>query len=163
MSTLPPDKDDRQEPDELIEDLESIKGLFDEEQPAVKTEDLTADEDMDVPLLDDPLVDGLTIDEGLPDDTFKALLDDAWQDSVDELLTDARTRITQNSDLWQPEDTDELAQALKIRIDASVKSWLAQTLEQNIGALRTHLVSELSDELLAHLRQKLNKAADTEK
>jgi hypothetical protein len=44
-----------------------------------------------------------------------------------------------------------------------VKNWLAQTLEQNIGALRTHLVSELSDELLAHLRQKLNKAADTEK
>ena len=118
---------------------------------------------MDVPLLDDPLVDGLTIDEGLPDDTFKALLDDAWQDSVDELLTDARTRITQNSDLWQPEDTDELAQALKVRIDASVKNWLALTLEQNIGALRTHLVSELSDELLAHLRQKLNKAADKEK
>jgi hypothetical protein len=159
MSTLPPEKDDRQEPDELIEDLESIKGLFDEEQ----TETNAADEDMDVPLLDDPLVDGLTIDEGLPDDTFKALLDDAWQDSVDDLLTDARNRITQNSELWQPEDTDELAQALKIRIDASVKSWLAQTLEQNIGALRTHLVSELSDELLAHLRQKLNKAADTEK
>ncbi len=159
MSTLPPEKDDRQEPDELIEDLESIKGLFDEEQ----TETNAADEDTDVPLLDDPLVDGLTIDEGLPDDTFKALLDDAWQDSVDDLLTDARNRITQNSELWQPEDTDELAEALKIRIDASVKSWLAQTLEQNIGALRTHLVSELSDELLAHLRQKLNKAADTEK
>ena len=159
MSTLPPEKDDRQEPDELIEDLESIKGLFDEEQADNKADD----EDMDVPLLDDPLVDGLTIDEGLPDDTFKALLDDAWQDSVDELLTDARKRITQNSDLWQPEDTDELAQALKIRIDASVKNWLAQTLEQNIGALRTHLVSELSDELLAHLRQKLNKAADKEK
>lgn len=159
MSTLPPEKDDRQEPDELIEDLESIKGLFDEEQ----TETNAVDEDTDVPLLDDPLVDGLTIDEGLPDDTFKALLDDAWQDSVDDLLTDARNRITQNSELWQPEDTDELAEALKIRIDASVKSWLAQTLEQNIGALRTHLVSELSDELLAHLRQKLNKAADTEK
>lgn len=159
MSTLPPEKDDRQEPDELIEDLESIKGLFDEEQTEINSED----EDMDVPLLDDPLVDGLTIDEGLPDDTFKALLDDAWQDSVDDLLTDARNRITQNSELWQPEDTDELAEALKIRIDASVKSWLAQTLEQNIGALRTHLVSELSDELLAHLRQKLNKAADTEK
>ncbi|MEE4283365.1 MAG: hypothetical protein V2I41_15595 [Pseudomonadales bacterium] len=157
MSTLPPEKDDRQEPDELIEDLESIKGLFDEEQTEINPEDA------DVPLLDDPLVDGLTIDEGLPDDTFKALLDDAWQDSVDDLLTDARNRITQNSELWQPEDTDELAQALKIRIDASVKNWLAQTLEQNIGALRTHLVSELSDELLAHLRQKLNKAADTEK
>ncbi len=159
MSTLPPEKDDRQEPDELIEDLESIKGLFDEEQ----TETNAADEDTDVPLLDDPLVDRLTIDEGLPDDTFKALLDDAWQDSVDDLLTDARNRITQNSELWQPEDTDELAQALKIRIDASVKNWLAQTLEQNIGALRTHLVSELSDELLTHLRQKLNKAADSEK
>ncbi len=157
MSTLPPEKDDRQEPDELIEDLESIKGLFDEEQTEINPEDA------DVPLLDDPLVDGLTIDEGLPDDTFKALLDDAWQDSVDDLLTDARNRITQNSELWQPEDTDELAQALKIRIDASVKNWLAQTLEQNIGALRTHLVSELSDELLAHLRQKLNKAADSEK
>ncbi|MCR9258640.1 MAG: hypothetical protein NXH95_02890 [Pseudomonadaceae bacterium] len=161
MSTTPPGQDDRKEPDELIEDLESIKGLFDEEQ--ANSADDSKDEDMDVPLLDDPLVDGLTIDEGLPDDTFKALLDDAWQESVDELLTDARNRIKENSDLWQPEDTDELAQALKIRIDASVKSWLAVTLEQNIGALRTHLVSELSDELLAHLRQKLNKDADTKK
>ncbi|XOV82158.1 MAG: hypothetical protein ACFHXK_14995 [bacterium] len=159
MSNKPPEKGDRQEPDELIEDLESIKGLFDAEEGQGHGD---AD-DLDVPLLDDPLVDGLTIDEGLPDDTFKALLDDAWQDSVDELLTDARARITQNRDLWQPEDTDELALALKIRIDASVKSWLAQTLEQNIGALRSHLVSELSDELLKHLRQKLNKTADTEK
>jgi hypothetical protein len=156
MSTKPPDHDDRQEPDELIEDLESIKDLFDEEE-------LAQQDDIDVPLLDDPLVDGLTIDEGMPDDTFKALLDDAWQESVDDLLCSARARIEENSDLWQPSDTDELAQALKIRIDSSVKTWLAQTLESNIGALRTHIVSELSDELLQHLRQKLNQPADLDK
>lgn len=156
MTSKPPHHDDRQEPDELIEDLESIKDLFNEEG-------LAQQDDVDVPLLDDPLVDGLTVDEGMPDDTFKALLDDAWQESVDDLLNSARARIEENSDLWEPSDTDDLAQALKVRIDTSVKTWLAQTLESNIGALRTHIVSELSDELLQHLRQKLNQPADPDK
>ncbi len=144
------------ESDELLDDLESIKDLLDEEE-AVPT--LDAEDAADVPLLDD------TVDEaveepaaarGMADDTFKALLGDAWQDSVDQLFAEARANIEQNSQDWLPEDTDNLAAALKVRIDRSVKAWLADTLQANIGLLRERIVAELSEELLSHMRQKFN-------
>jgi hypothetical protein len=136
------------EPDEIIEDLMSIKDLLNE------SEDF--DGDQQVPLLDDPLEQTVTIDEGMPDDTFKALLDDAWQDSVEDLFNDARSRIERNREAWLPEDTDDLAAALKVRIDASVRAWLQETLEANIGRLRERIVSELSTELLAQMREKFS-------
>ena len=110
----------------------------------------------EVPLLDDPLAQSSTDDEGMTDDTFKALLDDAWQDSVEDLFNDARARIERNREAWLPEDTDDLAAALKVRIDASVRAWLAETLEANIGRLRERIVSELSTELLAQMRDKFS-------
>ena len=144
---------------ELLDDLESIKDLLDEEDvPTLESEEV-----VDVPLLDD------TVDEpgeestaesgraaGMGDDTFKALLGDAWQESVDQLFAEARANIEENSQDWLPEDTDNLAAALKVRIDRSVKAWLADTLQANIGLLRERIVSELSEELLTHMRQKFN-------
>lgn len=148
MNNHPPQDPSAEEPDEIIEDLMSIKDLLNE------SEDGGSDEE--VPLLDDPLEQNMTVDEGMPDDTFKALLDDAWQDSVEDLFNDARARIEQNREAWLPEDTDDLAAALKIRIDASVRAWLAETLEANIGRLRERIVSELSTELLAQMREKFS-------
>jgi len=135
-------------PDEIIEDLESLKDLFDESQAT------TDPEFPDVPLLDDALEED-NHDAGISADTFKALLDDTWQESVEQVLDKARQTITQNSAEWFPDDTDELAQALKVRIDVSVKAWLAETLQANISGLRTHIVQALSDELLSHLHQRL--------
>ncbi len=141
---------------ELLDDLESIKDLLDEED--VPT--LDADEVVDVPLLDDTVEEAVeepaAVGGGMADDTFKALLGDAWQDSVDQLFAEARANIEQNSQDWLPEDTDNLAEALKVRIDRSVKAWLADTLQANIGLLRERIVSELSEELLSHMRQKFN-------
>jgi len=135
-------------PDEIIEDLESLKNLFDEPQA-------TADPDFpDVPVLNDALEED-NQDAGISADTFKALLDDTWQESVEEVLDKARQTIAQNSAEWFPDDTDELAQALKVRIDVSVKAWLAETLQANISGLRTHIVQALSEELLSHLHQRL--------
>ena len=148
MNNHPPQDPSAEEPDEIIEDLMSIKDLLNE------SEDGGSDEE--VPLLDDPLEQNMTVDEGMPDDTFKALLDDAWQDSVEDLFNDARSRIEQNREAWLPEDTDDLAAALKVRIDASVRAWLAETLEANIGRLRERIVSELSTELLAQMREKFS-------
>ena len=148
MNNHPPQDPNAEEPDEIIEDLMSIKDLLNE------SEDGASDEE--VPLLDDPLEQNVTVDEGMPDDTFKALLDDAWQDSVENLFNDARSRIEQNREVWLPQDTDDLAAALKIRIDASVRAWLAETLEANIGRLRERIVSELSTELLAQMREKFS-------
>ncbi len=116
----------------------------------------TDSSDEEVPLLDDPLEQSFSIDEGMADETFKALLDDAWQDSVDDLFKDTRRRIEQDRAEWVPQDTDSLAAALKISIDDSVRAWLAETLEANIGLLRERIVSELSTELLSHMRKDLN-------
>lgn len=148
MSKPIPGEDER-EPEEIIEDLESIKDLLDEEAQAPET---------DVPLLDDPLEEGVTIEEGMTDDTFHALLGDAWQDSVEEIFAEARARIERNSAAWLPEDTDDLADALKVRIDASVQAWLAETLEANIGRLRERIVAELSQAILTHMRGKFGQA-----
>ncbi len=142
-----------EEPEEIIEDLESIKDLLNEEEQTG---------DPDVPLLDDPLEERVHVEEGLTDDTFHALLGDAWRDSVEDIFAQARERIERNSALWAPEDTDELADALKIRIDESVQAWLAETLEANIGRLRERIVAELSAAILAHMREKFGQAPTLE-
>ena len=116
----------------------------------------SSERDEDVPLLDDPVEQSLVVDEGLADETFKALLGDAWRESVDDLFKDTRRRIEQDRSEWSPKDTDALADALKIRIDDSVRQWLAETLEANIGRLRERIVSELSTELLSHMREKFD-------
>ena len=157
MSDLP-EEAERDEPDEIIEDLKSIKDLLDEES-LDDAEDHTSRRtlsDDDVPLLDDPLEEAATINEGMSDDTFTTLLGDAWQDSVEQIFDEARARIQSNSTSWLPEHTDELADALKIRIDASVRAWLAETLEANIGRLRERIVAELSAELLTQMREKFS-------
>ena len=129
---------DREESEEFIEDLESIKDLLDEDG---------------VPLLDDQIDN--VVSEHMGDDTFQTLLSETWRDSVEEMFEEARTSIEVNSTAWLPEHTDELAEALKVRIDASVRAWLAETLEANIGRLRERIVSELSTEILNHMRAKL--------
>ena len=137
---------------EFLEDLESIKHLLDEEQQAqVEASDINDD----VPLLDDQIAD--TAEERLGDETFNALLGDAWRDSVEDMFANARADIEANSTEWLPEHTDELAAALKVRIDASVRAWLAETLEANIHRLRERIVTELSEEILTHMREKIGK------
>lgn len=138
--------DAEQEPEEIIEDLESLKDLLLEQQ---------ADAGDDIPLLDEPLDNALTEDEGLSDETMRSLLDDTWKDSIEAVLQDAREAIGDNSTAWLPTDTDELNAALKIRIDSSVRQWLEEVLQANISTLRGHIVRELSAELLTHLHKKL--------
>ena len=149
----------REDSDEFLEDLESIKHLLDEEQQALAE---VADTNDEVPLLDDQI--DTNPAERLGDETFNTLLGDAWRDSVEEMFADARANIEANSTEWLPEHTDELAAALKVRIDSSVRAWLAETLEANIHRLRERIVSELSEELLTHMRDKIgrNSIEDTE-
>ncbi len=152
---------ERDEPDEFIEDLKSIKDLLDEEDAASanSTAEAAVDEDA-VPLLDDQIDN--VVSEHMGDDTFQTLLSDTWRDSVEEMFEEARSSIEANSTAWLPEHTDELAEALKIRIDASVRAWLAETLEANIGRLRERIVSELSTEILNHMRAKIGNASGPE-
>lgn len=162
MSDLP-EETKREEPDEIIEDLKSIKSLLDEESLDADQANTQAHaptlkvSDDDVPLLDDPLEQEVgTINAGMSDDTFTTLLGDTWQDSVEEIFDEARERIQSHSTSWLPEHTDELADALKIRIDVSVRAWLAETLEANIDSLRERIVAELSAELMTQMREKFS-------
>jgi len=167
MSDLP-EETQREEPDEIIEDLKSIKNLLDEESidanqaDQAHTSTLTLSDD-DVPLLDDPLEEeAAAIDVGMSDDTFSTLLGDTWQDSIEGIFDEARERIQSHSTSWLPEHTDELADALKIRIDASVRAWLAETLEANIDSLRERIVAELSAELMTQMREKFSQPTTLE-
>jgi hypothetical protein len=149
------------EPEEIRKDLESIKELLDEEAllknerlQKIELADAESPDTADIPVLDDKVESDE--DEALPESTFKTLLSDAWQDSVQELFNEARSTIELNRGDWMPEDTDELSTALKVRIDKSVREWLEETLRANIDLLRQRMVHELSEELLKNLRAKLD-------
>ncbi|MEM7079471.1 MAG: hypothetical protein AAF513_12660 [Pseudomonadota bacterium] len=146
---LPDDITDKD--DEILEDLESIKDLLHPE-----------DETHDIPVLDDFVEEPAADNPGLDQATIDKLLQDTWQDSVEELFSETRRTIEANAEAWLPEDTDDLTQALRVRIDTSVKAWLAQTLSANIGELHKHVVRELSEEIIARLEDKLGeRSADS--
>ena len=53
---------------------------------------------------------------------------------------------------WAPEDTDELHEALKVRIDQAIGDWMRELVQANIDDLRAHLVHELDAALREHLK-----------
>jgi len=140
-----------EEPEEIIYDLETLKGLLEDDAPA--GDDTTTE---DVRLLDDPIEQHSTDSGPLDDDNFAALLSDTWRDSFDDMFAEARGEIERNSAAWAPDDTDDLSAALKVRIDASVREWLAETLAANISRLRERVIADLSAEILDHLHSKIH-------
>ncbi|MGD8416105.1 MAG: hypothetical protein PVH91_03515 [Pseudomonadales bacterium] len=141
--------------DDLLGDLESIKELLDEEQAQAR------DRDAGVPLLDD-MVDGAyeltdsasllaatpALGSGngngksryLPEDIFDALLGDRWKSSATDILTEARGAIEAYSSRWTPEDTDELNEALRVRIDETLTEWLKATVAARVDELHAELL-----------------------
>lgn len=154
-------------PDELLGDLESIKELLDEEAAEKAGEDQPAESDADarVPLLDD-MVDGAyeleepstllsatpALGSGsrntpasrrgryLSEDVFEALLGDKWKSSASDILTEARGAIEAHRNQWAPEDTDELNQALRVRIDETLTEWLKATIAARLDELHAELL-----------------------
>lgn len=92
---------------------------------------------------------------GLSDDLMSALLDDDWRTRAESLLAGARQDIENNREDWQPEYTDELTDALQVRIDATVHDWIGRTLTRHVDDLRSELVDALSDELGKQVSSKL--------
>lgn len=172
------------DPNTLLGDLESIRSLLDEpedgaEQRGTETVDSASDNhDDDVPILDDVVTGAIELNEpdepapfepsavspedGLDDETIKALLDDEWRERAGDLLGSARDDIESNSDLWQPEYTDELGEALQVRIDDVVHGWIGTTLNNNIDSLRQALISALQSELDDQLRRHLGNEPDAD-
>jgi len=153
-------KSDERSPDDLLDDLESIKDLLDEEDGGDQpdTDDALTVGGKSVPLLDDMVDGALKLEETsfsrfepplgesdstrsrLNEDLFDALLGDEWKDSAADILTEARGAIEAHRNEWTPEDTDELNDALRVRIDATLSEWLRKTVRAHLGELRTELL-----------------------
>jgi len=139
---------------DLLGDLESIRELFDADA-AAETEAAQA-----VPLLDDvveiPEAEPDSAEHPAPpaafgtqmqDDLFQALLGDEWRDSAAEVFQQARAKIEENSPQWAPEDTDELNDALKVRIDETMQGWMRGMVIEHMANLHETLLDVLAAEL----------------
>jgi len=169
----------------LLGDLESIRSLLEEAEPADRgaghtSADQAAEKasgtaaygertsvdaggDDDVPLLEDVVHGGVSVNEtffagegdfrdsaeasGLNEDVFKALLSDEWRESARDLLDQAREAIEQHQTEWTPAHTDELNEALKVRMDETLQQWLQEALASRVDELRQTLLTALSDEI----------------
>lgn len=151
-------------PDELLDDLESIRDLLDDESPdADSPEDLGTEgaehAATDVPLLDDVVQGTLEFDEepapdlaeldaaegGLDENVIDALMGDSWKEAAQDILATARSAIETAASEWSPQQTDELARALEIRIDAAVHAALSDALADRFAGLRSDLLRVLRD------------------
>ncbi|MDP6374274.1 MAG: hypothetical protein QF921_15105 [Pseudomonadales bacterium] len=156
----------KEQPEELLGELEQIRELLDEdEQSAESTED-------GVPVLEEVIDGAISVSEQgldaraypgdssegvLPDAAMDALLGEAWKAGTSEILDTVRAAIGADRIGWAPQDTDELHEALKVRIDDAIVAWIGELVEANIESLRAGLVKELTAALREHLQD------DTEK
>ncbi|MGI9327221.1 MAG: hypothetical protein ACR2PZ_18530 [Pseudomonadales bacterium] len=161
----PPEK----ESEELLDDLESIRTLLDDEDAAQGVQPAGADAEAEVPMLDDvvDLHDAGGDSDAMPgiltDDVFDSLLGDGWKDKADGLLEDARHTIDDQAERWSPEDTDELNEALRVRIDGTIYQWLQQMLTEHIDDLRAQVLDAMSDEIKARVKQALGEGQNAAK
>ncbi len=157
--------------DALLGDLENIRAVLAEEQQAL-TDDLEATLETNVPLLEDVIAGGMAVEEqfltgaetldteseefpGLDEEMIKALMGDEWREATRKILNEARQKIDDHKRTLTPDATNELNDALKVRIDTTVERWLHQLVADNIDALRQQLVGTLGKEL-NHLLEDFN-------
>jgi hypothetical protein len=141
-------------PDELLGDLESIRELLDEEAAAAAAEGRDLTQSDAVPLLDDMVRGAYELHETsvllaatpvlggdgqrsryLREDVFEALLGDRWKASASDILTEARGAIEAHRNQWTPDDTDELNEALRVRIDETLTQWLKAVVSERLDEL----------------------------
>lgn len=172
----------------LLGDLESIRSLLEETdsgatRPAADS-DSDADAipppsaDEDVPLLEDVVHGGVSLSDtfvsgegdfqdsggvsALNEEIFKALLSDEWRESARELLDQARDAIEQHQTEWTPQHTDELNEALKVRIDETVQNWLREVVQSRVDDLRRALLDGLSQQIHITVDAQFNQTAAEE-
>ncbi|MEE8078602.1 MAG: hypothetical protein V3T18_06350 [Pseudomonadales bacterium] len=154
-------------PDALLGDLESIRTLLDEdseghsaaaEQPLEDSTDSRQIDDQ-VPLLEDVVAGAAPSagpDSGMDDALFDALLDDNWKETAAELLDETRSAIIEHGGQWTQQATEDLDEALRVRINATLAEWLRNVVQQNLADLRAHLLQAARTELSASVKRLLN-------
>ena len=176
----------KDDPEEILDDLESIRDLLDEGEVDDTDSKKAASDETDadsrirddtesIPILDDVVDGGISINESplgrrtsieganeavFDTNAIDALLGDEWRKSAAEILEATRADIEAARERWSPQDTDELNEALKIRIDQTVDHWLAEVLAAKIGELRTRLTDALKEEARALLEENLGDPDD---
>ncbi|MCZ6854117.1 MAG: hypothetical protein O7G86_09380 [Gammaproteobacteria bacterium] len=155
----------------LIADLEAIQTLLSETPKRGKKKARSADakpiapkalrDDARVPLLDDRVGDPSSreVPETEPeetvlgDDLFQALLGDDWSVTTAKILEQALESIEQRHLDWKPALSDELVDALKVRIDATVHAWLHTVIVKHAHELHGVVVKALSEEIERSIMQ----------
>ena len=120
----------------LVGDLESLRNLLDEAGPAQQG--------------------------AFGDDTIKALLGDEWRESSEQILATAREAIEKVASKWSPQQTTELNQALRVRIDATLEDWLEIVIRQRLEGLRATLLAAIETEISAFTARLTQQDSDGE-
>lgn len=145
-------------PDALLGDLESIRTLLGEDSEGEDSTDSRQIDDQ-VPLLEDVVAGAspsASPDSGMDDALFDALLDDNWKETAAELLDETRSAIKEHGGQWTQQATEDLDEALRVRINATLAEWLRNVVQQNLADLRAHLLQAARTELTASVKRLLN-------
>ena len=86
---------------------------------------------------------------------IRALLGQQWSEQANDLLGTASASISAQALDWSPTDTEELTQALQVRIDNTIEVWLEDMLDSHIGGLRDRLLEALQDELSTGIESRM--------
>lgn len=89
-------------------------------------------------------------------DLFDALLGTGWEAESNELLEAASATIQAQKLDWNPEDTQALTDALRVRLEQSINGWLSTTLAEQVALLRQQLLVDLQDELTQRVQATLH-------
>ena len=115
-------------------ELAELEGALDAQAPDSPTE-------IDVPVVSEPVMPS----------NLEALLGEEFHEATAEVMQRARGLINQHANRWSPQQTDELADALRVRIDAAVAGWIKTSLDAHALELQQRLLNAVRDELARHL------------
>jgi len=103
------------------------------------------------PILSDALLSEARPAKPLAETKLEDLLSDDFHDATAEVMQRARGLINQHANNWSPQQTDDLANALRVRIDEAVASWIKVSLDAHALELQQRLLNAVRDELARHL------------
>lgn len=89
-------------------------------------------------------------------DLFDALLGTGWEAQSNELLQAASATIQAQKLDWNPEDSEALTEALRVRLEQSINGWLNTTLTEQVELLRQQLLLDLQQELSQRVQSTLH-------
>ena len=163
MSRHSPDENPQ---NDLMDDLESIRKLLEDDEDPVQDPPATNEpvvQDVEVPVLEDIFdpdpnpdlpateIGAAAITSTLDESLMRALLGDTWRDSANNILEQAREVIHERQADLTPEAANWLNDALKSRIDETIRDWMGRIVVAHMAELHERMLADLSEALKATL------------